>query len=129
MPGIAGAHPWHMSRTTLRGSSRYGDDDDIVRKAVVDPPGSSVHPTREQEQARHGVRALDADEQIIHDRVLQELTAMGGSAAKVDVEVNRELVTLRGHVADVSTLRAIEEAVARVTGVDTIHNQVVVASP
>jgi osmotically-inducible protein OsmY len=115
-----------MSRNTLRGPSRSYDD--IVRKTVVDPD-SSVRPTREQEeQARHGFRALDADEQIIHDRVQQALAALGGSAAKVDVEVNRELVTLRGQVAGMSTLRAIEEAVARVTGVDTIYNQIVVAA-
>lgn len=115
-----------MSRNTLPHPSRY---DDIVRKTVVDPD-SSVRPTREQEeQARQGFRALDADEQIIHDRVKEALAALGSSAAKVDIEVNRELVALRGQVTDMSTLRAIEEAVARVTGVETIHNQVVVAAP
>lgn len=115
-----------MPRNTLRDPRRY---DDIVRKTVVDPD-SSVRPTREQEeQARRGFRALDADEQIIHDRVKQALAALGGSAATVDIEVNRELVTLRGQVADMSTVRAIEDAVARVTGVETIHNQVVVAAP
>ena len=115
-----------MSRNTLRDPHRY---DDIVRKTVVEPD-TSVRPTREQEeQARHGFRALDADEQIIHDSVQQALSDLGGSAAKVDVEVNRELVTLRGQVDDMSTVRAIEDAVARVTGVETIHNQVVVAAP
>jgi len=116
-----------MSRHSVRNPARSYED--IVRKTVVDPD-SSVRPTREQEeQARQGFRALDADEQVIHDRVREVLETMGGSAARVDVEVNGELVTLRGQVTDMSTLRAIEEAVARVTGVETIHNQVVVAAP
>lgn len=72
---------------------------------------------------------MDADEQIIHDRVQLALTGLGDRAARVTVEVNRELVTLRGQVSDLATLQAIEEAVARVTGVETIHSQVVVAAP
>ncbi|HEY0483849.1 MAG TPA: BON domain-containing protein [Kofleriaceae bacterium] len=114
-----------MPRNSGQNPSQY---DDIVRKTVVDPD-SSVRPTRAQEeQARQGFRALDPDEQVLHDRVQQALTALsGGSAAQVTVEVNRELVTLYGQVRDMATLRAVEDAVARVTGVDTIHNQIVVA--
>jgi osmotically-inducible protein OsmY len=115
-----------MSRNSLRSPGSY---DDITRKTVVEPD-SSVRPSREQEaEARQGFRAMDADEQVIHDRVQQALTGLGGRDAKVTVEVNRELVTLRGQVGDLATLQAIEEAVARVTGVETIHNQVVVAAP
>jgi hypothetical protein len=114
-----------MPRTPERNPSRY---DDIVRKTVVEPD-SSTRPTREQEQqAREGFRALDPDEQVLHDRVQQALSGLG-AASKVSIEVNRELVTLYGQVGDLVTLRAVEDVVARVTGVETIHNQIVVAAP
>jgi osmotically-inducible protein OsmY len=114
-----------MPRNSVRSPDDY---DDIVRKTVIDPD-SSVRPTRAQEeQARQGFRALDADEQVIHDRVQQALATLGSAASRVTVEVNRELVTLRGQVADPATLRQVEDTVARVTGVETIHNQVVVAA-
>jgi hypothetical protein len=103
--------------------------DDIVRQTVVEPD-TSIRPTREQEQAaREGFRALDPDEQVLHDRVGQALATLGPDASRVTAEVSRELVTLRGQVADVAMLRRIEDAVAYVTGVETIHNQVVVAAP
>ena len=115
-----------MASNTVRNPGRY---DDIVRKTVVDPD-TSQRPTRQQEEeARQGFRALDADEQVLHDRVQQALSGLGQRAATVNIEINRELVTLRGQVPDLATLRAIEDAVARVTGVETIHNQVVVAAP
>ena len=81
-----------------------------------------------EQAAREGFRALDPDEQVLHDRVVQALAALGPSASHVTSEVSRELVTLRGQVADVAMLRRIEDAVAYVTGVETIHNQVVVAA-
>jgi hypothetical protein len=113
-----------MSRPTDGNSRTY---EDIVRQTVVDPD-SSVRPTRAQEQqAREGFRALDADEQALHDRVHEALSRAG--FAGVTVEVSRELVTLRGQLPDVARLRALEEAVARLPGVETIHNQVVVAAP
>lgn len=115
-----------MARDIARPPARY---DDIVRKTVVDPD-SSVRPTREQEQeARRGFRALDPDEQVIHDRIRQALAILGSSASEVTVEVNRELVTLHGRVPDMATLRKVEDAVVQVTGVETIHNRVVVAAP
>jgi hypothetical protein len=114
-----------MSRNTVRDPRSY---DDIVRRTIVDPD-SSIRPTKEQEQAaREGFRALAPDEQVLHDRVLQALATLGPEASRVTAEVSRELVTLRGQVADVATLRRIEDAVAYVTGVETIHNQVVVAA-
>jgi hypothetical protein len=98
-----------------------------VRRTVVDPD-SSVRPTREQVQAaREGFRAVDVDEQALHDRVAGAITAL--DAGGVTVEVSRELVTLRGRVADIVVLRAVEDAVARVPGVNTVHNQIVVGSP
>ncbi len=115
-----------MSRNTGKSPGTY---DDIVRKTVVDPD-SSARPTRAQEQvAREGFRALDADEQVLQDRALQALATLGAVAAGVTVEVAREQITLRGRVREAATLRAVEDAVARVSGVDTIHNLVVVDSP
>lgn len=115
-----------MARNTGRSPSSY---DDIVRRTVVDPD-SSVRPSREQEAAaREGFRALDADEQVLHDRVREALASLGNAASNVTAEVTRELVTLRGRVSDIAMLRRIEDAVAHATGVETIHNQVVVAAP
>jgi hypothetical protein len=115
-----------MARNPVRTPRSY---DDIVRQTVVEPD-TSTRPTRDQEQAaREGFRALDPDEQVLHDRVVQALATLGPDASRVTAEVSRELVTLRGQVADVAMLRRIEDAVAYVTGVETIHNQVVVAAP
>jgi osmotically-inducible protein OsmY len=112
-----------MASKSVRSPTTY---DDIVRRTVVDPD-SSARPTREQEQAaREGFRALDADEQVLYDRIQQAIASLGASAAGVTAEVSRELVTLRGRVQDAAMLRRLEDAVAYVTGVETIHNQVVV---
>lgn len=96
--------------------------DDIVRRTVVDPD-SSQRPSKDQErQAREGFRAVDDDEAALQTRVQAALSGIAG----VTVEVTRDLVTLRGRVADTDALRAAEDAAARVPGVDTIHNQIVV---
>ena len=114
-----------MARNPVRNPRSY---DVIVRQTVVEPD-TTIRPTREQEQAaREGFRALDPDEQVLHDRVAQALATLGRDASRVTAEVSRELVTLRGQVADVAMLRRIEDAVAYVTGVETIHNQIVVAA-
>jgi osmotically-inducible protein OsmY len=113
-----------MSRNTGGNSKTY---DDIVRRTVVDPD-SSVRPSREQEQAaREGFRALDAEEQVVNDQVQRAIANLGGDVAGVTSEVSRELVTLRGQVADVAMLRKVEDAVAKISGVETIHNQIVIA--
>jgi BON domain-containing protein len=114
-----------MASNSVRKPNSY---DDIVRSTVIDPD-TSTRPTREQEQAaREGFRALDADEQVLYDRVRQALAGLGADAAEVTAEVSRELVTLRGRVREPAMLRRIEDAVAYVTGVETIHNQVVVGA-
>lgn len=110
-----------MLRNAGKNPSSY---DEIVRRTVLDPD-SSVRPTAEQEQtAREGFRALDSVEQALHDRVVHALVAAG--ATGVTVEVSRDLVTLRGRVGDPVLLRTMEDAVASVAGVTTIHDQVVV---
>src|SRR5882672_589127 len=99
-----------MSRSTGRNPRSY---DEIVRSTVVDPD-SSVRPTREQEQAaREGFRALDADEQALHARVMTALAGAGGAAAGVTVEITGDLVRLRGQVPDAGALQALEDTVAR----------------
>jgi osmotically-inducible protein OsmY len=114
-----------MSRTPGRNPKSY---DEIVRSTVLDPD-SSQRPTREQEsQAREGFRAADAGEQALHARVTAALAASGADTSKVTVEVSGEMVRLGGEVADAATLRALEDSVARIAGVETIHNQVVVGS-
>jgi len=113
-------------RTTSKKPNSY---EEIVRQTVVDPD-SSVRPTIEQEQAgREGFRALDADERALQERVLAALASSGIDIFGLTVEATRSLVTLRGRVADAAMLRTLEDAVARVPGIDTIHNQVVVGSP
>jgi osmotically-inducible protein OsmY len=102
--------------------------EDIIRSTVVDPD-SSQRPSRDQERAaREGFRALDADEQRLQGLVQQALASSGVDVRNVTVEVSREQVTLRGQVSDVAMLAALESAAARVPGVETIHNQVVVAA-
>jgi len=114
-----------MPRNPVRNPSSY---DDIVRRTVVDPD-SSVRPSREQEQAaREGFRALDPDEQVLDGRVKQALATLGAEASGVTAEVSREIVTLRGQVRDAAVIRKVEDAIAYVTGVETIHNQVVVTA-
>ncbi len=98
--------------------------DDIVRKTVPEPD-SSWRPSDEQvRQAREGFRALDTAEQELHDRVSAALAQAGLS--KVEIEVERERVTLRGVAADDGQLRKIEAVVAGVNGVGEVHDQVVV---
>lgn len=101
--------------------------DDIVRQTVVDPD-SSARPTRGQEQqARDGYRALDGDEAALQGRVEHALTRTTANA-NLTVEVTRDLVTLRGRVADASDLREIEDVVAAVPGVGTVHNQIIIGA-
>lgn len=114
-----------MPRSTTKNSKSY---EEIVRQTVLDPD-SSKRPTLGQEQAaREGFRALDEEESALQGRVQAALASSGLAVSGVTVEITRDLVTLRGRVLDNGTLRALEDAVARVPGVDTIHNQVVIAS-
>jgi hypothetical protein len=114
----------------MPGSSKNSKSyEDIVRQTVVDPD-SSPRPTRAQERAAlHGFRALDPDEQDLQQRVAQALGGVDGMSG-VSVEVTRNLVTLRGNVAAPGLLRTLEDIVAAVPGVETVHDQVVItASP
>jgi hypothetical protein len=112
-----------MQRSPGRNTKSY---DDIVRETVVDPD-SSKRPTRDQVRAAHeGAWELDDDERALRDGAVTALGACGADVTGVTVEVAGDLVTLRGQVPEPAMLRSIEDAVARVAGVSTIHNQVVV---
>lgn len=102
--------------------------DDIVRRTVVDPVGS-VPPSKQQVQrAYEGERVLDADEQALHAKVADALAAVAGvDLATVDIEIDRDRVSLRGTVADAQMLTRIEDAVAEVEGVGAVDNDLVVA--
>jgi osmotically-inducible protein OsmY len=102
--------------------------EDIVRATVVDPDSSQRPTTAQEHAAHHGYRAVDGDEQALHDAVARALAAAGGDTSEVAIEVARDLVTLRGRVASSALLRQIEDAVAAVPGVATIHNQLVIAA-
>jgi osmotically-inducible protein OsmY len=115
-----------MSHGTVKTPKSY---EEIVRKTVMDPD-SSVRPTLGQERAGlEGFRALDSDERALQERVLAALASSGIDIYGVEVELTRDLVTLRGRVGDPGMLRTLEDAVARVPGITTIHNLVVVGSP
>src|SRR5215217_6578660 len=103
--------------------------DDIVRSTVVDPDSSQRPSAAQERAARNGFRTLDSDEQALHDRVAQALAASGAALADVSIEIARDLVTLRGRVANAAQLRRLEDVVAALPGVSTIHNQVVIATP
>ncbi|HEU4733962.1 MAG TPA: BON domain-containing protein [Kofleriaceae bacterium] len=112
-----------MSRKSARIPKSY---EEIVRQTVVDPD-STPRPSLEQEKAsREGFRALDPEEEALQQRVLAALATSGADISRVTVEVARDRVTLLGRVPDVAMLSSLENAVARVPGVETIHNQVVV---
>jgi len=121
-----GIHAAQTARMT--GNSKNSKSyEDIVRQTVVEPD-SSARPTKAQElAAREGFRALDGDEAGLQQRVVQALSTVGGLSA-VHVEVARNLVTLRGSVAAPGMLRTLEDIVAAVPGVDTIHEQVVITT-
>ncbi len=110
-----------MSRNNAEIPKSY---EDIVRKTVV-APDSSDRPTRQQEkEAREGFRALDTKESDLQGRVQQALAS--GGASSVMAEISDETVTLRGQVSDPAMLQTVEDVVARVPGVDTVHNLLVV---
>ncbi len=99
--------------------------DDIVRQTVPELD-SSFRATPAQEKAAYeGARALDADEQRLHDRVVAALTG-ASEATGVTAEIDRDRVTLRGRVADPDALSQIENRVRDVDGVSVVANYLVI---
>jgi osmotically-inducible protein OsmY len=102
--------------------------DEIVR-ATVPEPDSSWRPTKDQEkQAREGFRAMDAEEQQLHQRVLSALSAAGIDPSSIQIEIDRDRVSLRGQVRDRETLTRIAQVVGEVDGVHSVLDQLVIAA-
>jgi osmotically-inducible protein OsmY len=93
--------------------------DDIVRRTVPDPDSSQRPSEHQEQQAREGFRAMDAHEAVLAARVQS-------AAEGVDVEVDRDTVTLRGQVRDAQAISRIEDAVRRIDGVGSVNNRLVV---
>jgi osmotically-inducible protein OsmY len=79
---------------------------------------------RQEQQAREGFRAMDEQEQALQARVIAALAGL----TSVDVEVDRETVTLRGRVDDVATIARAEELAGQVDGVSGVVNRLVVGT-
>jgi osmotically-inducible protein OsmY len=102
--------------------------DEIVR-ATVPEPDSSWRPTPDQErQAREGFRATDGDEQQVHHRVLAALTSASIDTSAINIEVDRDRVTLRGQVRDREALTRIAQVVGEVPGVSAVVDKLVIAA-
>jgi osmotically-inducible protein OsmY len=102
--------------------------DEIVRKTVPEPD-SSWRPTPEQvQQAREGFRAMDADEQQLHQRVIAALSSAGIDTSAVQIEIDRDRVTLRGRVRDQDALTRVAQVVGEVDGVSAVLDQLVIAA-
>lgn len=72
---------------------------------------------------------MDAHEQKLHARVMEALEdelALTNRPPSIDVEVNRETVTLRGHARDMTTIERLERCVRDVDGVEQVINRLVV---
>jgi osmotically-inducible protein OsmY len=102
--------------------------DEIVR-ATVPEPDSSWRPTPAQEQqAREGFRAMDAEEQQLHQRVLAAMASASIDTSRIQIEIDRDRVTLRGQVRDRETLTRVAQVVGEVDGVRAVLDQLVIAA-
>lgn len=101
--------------------------DEITRQTVPDPDGSWRPTPQQVAQAAQGFRALDFDEQALHDRVHEALVRGGFNTSRITLEIARDRVTLRGTVDHYSELPMVESAVAKVEGVGELVDWLVVA--
>ena len=100
--------------TTNRTHKTY---DQITRETVPEPDGGWRPSDQQEVQALEGFRALDEDEQALADRIDAALAAGGRGLEHVQIEIERDQVTLRGNVRDAD---AGGHAVALVHGVDGV---------
>ena len=102
---------------------------DEITRATVPEPDSSWRPSKEQEQvAYEGFRAMDDEEQQLHRRVLSALSSAGIDPSRIQIEVDRDRVTLRGQVRDDATLTRVSQVVGEVDGVRAVLDQLVIAA-
>lgn len=101
--------------------------DDIARRTVPDPDGG-WRPTPEQlERTREGIREQSASETELLGRVRDALTAAHIDVSKVQLDIDREQVTVRGEVKRLTDMVEIENAIAAVHGVETVVDLLVIA--
>ena len=101
--------------------------EEIVRATVPDPD-SSWRPTVEQEhRAYEGFRAMAPEEQRLCGFVHDALLAAGIDTTRLNIEVDRDRVILRGEVHDAATLSRVPDIVRDVEGVGSVIDQLVIA--
>ena len=101
--------------------------DEITRKTVPDPDGST-RPSREQvEQAYDGTHTRTADDLKLLASV-QAAVHSHADGARVGVEVRDGQADLRGSVTKASSITELDELVRSVTGVTSVENKLVVGS-
>jgi hypothetical protein len=101
--------------------------DEITRATVPDPDSSWRPSDLQEKEAYEGFRALDADEQALHDRVDDALLASGEDLSQLAFEVDRDRVILRGQVRTATALRRVLEIVEHVRGVRGVVDHLVIA--
>jgi osmotically-inducible protein OsmY len=100
-----------------------------ITRATVPEPDSSWRPSVEQEKrAYEGYRALDPDEQKLAERVHDALLAAGLDSTRLQIEIDRDRVILRGQVRDRECLMKIPAVVGQVEGVRAVVDQLVIAA-
>ena len=100
--------------------------EDITR-ATVPEPDSSFRPSEEQERvAFEGYRALDADESVLHARVMDALRDSGINWQGIAIEVRGKSVAVRGTVDEESELSRIPDLIRNVEGVESVDDRLVV---
>jgi osmotically-inducible protein OsmY len=101
--------------------------DEIVRRTVPEPDSSWRSTPAQDRDTRLGIRAQDDQERDLEARVAAALHGIAGLAnVDIRVEVEHGRVVLLGTVPDPRVFRVVDDAVAAVEGVETIHNQLVV---
>jgi osmotically-inducible protein OsmY len=101
--------------------------EDITRKTVPNLDSSFRPSVEQEEEARHGFRAVDQGEQELQNRVQAALAASGLKLDRVTIEVDRDLVTVRGQVSDQETLNRVAGLIRNVKGVADVVDQLVIA--
>lgn len=101
--------------------------DEIVRRTVPDPDTSWRPSTEQQERSAAGIREQSEAEHELRGRIEQALATAQIDTSRLTIEIDREHVTIRGEVRRASEMMQIENVIARVRGVETISDQLVVA--
>lgn len=102
--------------------------DEITRETVPDPDTSWRPSDRQEQEAYAGHRALDGEEQDLFDDVVNSLAASGEDITRVQIEIDRDRVILRGQVRSPTALGRVVDVVRSVGGVRGVIDYLVIAS-